>query len=105
MTEEQYFVASISSLVGSECQISEKATSNNSAKLVLIEARRLGRQFMDGFCEIKRLVQDQPTYKTQIVLFNAFKAELFFPDRVIMDLEELIEWNEDCYTTSWKRPR
>lgn len=74
----------------------EKATSNNSTKLVLIEARRLGRQFMDGFCEIKRLVQDQPTYKTQIVLFNAFKAELFFPDRVIMDLEELIEWNEDC---------
>jgi hypothetical protein len=74
----------------------QMANSNNSAKPVLTEAKHLGRQFMEVFCEIKRLVQDEPTYKAQTVVFSTFTAELFFPDRVIMCLEELIEWNEDC---------
>jgi hypothetical protein len=73
----------------------QMANSNNSTKLTLTEAKHLGRQFMDVFCEIKRLVQDEPSYKTQTVVFSTFTAELFFPDRVIMDLEELIEWNEE----------
>jgi hypothetical protein len=58
------------------------------------EARRLGQAFTDNFLKIKRLVQDQSTYKTQIDTFSAFTAELLFPDRVIVELEEMIEWNE-----------
>jgi hypothetical protein len=59
------------------------------------EARRLGRAFTDNFLKIRRLIQDQSTYKMQIDIFTAFTAELLFPDHIIEDLEQLIEWKED----------
>jgi len=59
------------------------------------EARRLGEAFTDNFLKIKKLVQEQSTYRLQIDVFSAFTAELLFPDRVVTDLEQLIEWKEN----------
>jgi hypothetical protein len=59
------------------------------------EAAYLGRTLTENFLNIKRLVQDQSTYKMQINIFTAFVAELLFPDSIVMELEELIEWRDD----------
>ena len=80
-------------------EISGTNEASNSFTTVTVEfaceeARRLGQTFTDTFLKIKRLVQDQPTYNSQIDIFSAFRAELLFPDQIITELEKLIEWNE-----------
>jgi hypothetical protein len=59
------------------------------------EAACLGRAFTDNFLKIKRIVQDQPTYRAQMEIFTAFTAELLLPDQVVKGLEDLIEWKKE----------
>jgi hypothetical protein len=59
------------------------------------EATWLGRAFLNNFLRLKRLVQDQSTYRMQLDVFTAFVAELLLADRAVVALEELIEWRDE----------
>jgi hypothetical protein len=61
------------------------------------EARCLGRTFLDAFLGIKRRIEDQPTYRMKTAIWRDFTAQFcnLFPDDILMNLENLIEWGEE----------
>jgi len=68
-----------------------------------LEATLPGQRFTDAFLKIKRLVHAEPSYRTQVDVWNTFAAELIFgvsnripdiQDRIITDLEEQIAWKD-----------
>ena len=61
------------------------------------EAKALGRTFFDAFLQMKRLVQDQPTYRRQASILSAFTAQGIdlLTDDVVVILEKTIEWKRE----------
>ena len=59
------------------------------------QATWLGRVFLNNFLRLKRLVQDQSTYRMQVDVFTAFVSELLFQDHAVTALEKMIEWKKE----------
>ena len=59
------------------------------------EANRLGQSFADSFLKIKRLVQGMQTYREQVAIWSSFTGEFLFPDNLLIDLEQLIDWKHE----------
>jgi hypothetical protein len=51
--------------------------------------------FVETFLRVKLLVEDQPTYRMHVDVFGAFATEFLSSDRVVVGLEDLIEWRDE----------